>query len=98
MALLLLVPGVVGIARLHPYEYVYYNELVGGLQGAEGRFELDYWATGFREAMETINDVAPAKATVAVAGSRQAAAPSLATISMCGPKATWAGRDAGPIS
>jgi hypothetical protein len=45
---IVLAPGVVGIVRLHPYEYVYYNELVGGVRGAYGQFELDYWCTSYR--------------------------------------------------
>ena len=28
----------------HPYEYIYFNELVGGGKGATGNFEVDYWA------------------------------------------------------
>ena len=35
---------------LHPYEYVYFNQLIGGTRGAEERFETDYWATSYREA------------------------------------------------
>ena len=35
---------------LHPYEYVGYNQLVGGLAGADGRFEGDYWSSTMREA------------------------------------------------
>jgi hypothetical protein len=61
-----LVPGVISIWRLHPYEYVYYNSLVGGVRGAAGRFEMDYWCTSYREAMQYVNDVAPAGARVAV--------------------------------
>lgn len=38
------------MVRLHPYQYVYYNSLVGGLRGAEGRYETDYWAHSYREA------------------------------------------------
>ncbi len=41
---------VVVVARLHPYAYVYYNPLVGGVQGAVGRYELDYWGQAYREA------------------------------------------------
>lgn len=74
LALLILLPGIIALLRLHPYEYIYYNELAGGVRGADQRFELDYWVTGFREAMEHVNQVAPAEATVAVAGSRAAAA------------------------
>lgn len=33
----------VTLARLHPYEYLFYNPLVGGLQGASRRYDLDYW-------------------------------------------------------
>jgi hypothetical protein len=31
------------LVRLHPYEYMFYNPLVGGLQGAARRYEMDYW-------------------------------------------------------
>ncbi|TAL01798.1 MAG: hypothetical protein EPO08_08885 [Rhodospirillaceae bacterium] len=34
---------------LHPYEYVAYNRVVGGVAGANGRFELDYWDTSLAE-------------------------------------------------
>jgi 4-amino-4-deoxy-L-arabinose transferase-like glycosyltransferase len=61
-----LVPGVISIWRLHPYEYVYYNSLVGGVRGAAGRFEMDYWCTSYRQAIEYVNSVAPRGATVAV--------------------------------
>ena len=27
----------------HPYEYIYYNQLVGGLNGAYGNYETDYY-------------------------------------------------------
>jgi 4-amino-4-deoxy-L-arabinose transferase-like glycosyltransferase len=64
----ILLPGVVSILNLHPYEYVYYNELVGGVSGAFRHYELDYWATSYREAIERLNQVAPPAATVAVAG------------------------------
>jgi hypothetical protein len=31
------------LVRLHPYEYLFYNSLVGGLKGAARRYETDYW-------------------------------------------------------
>lgn len=37
------------IVTLHPYEYVYFNHSVGGLRGAVGRFETDYWGASYRE-------------------------------------------------
>jgi hypothetical protein len=36
--------------ELHPNQYIYYNALVGGVGGADGRFELDYWGTSLAEA------------------------------------------------
>jgi hypothetical protein len=30
---------------LRPYEYVYFSPLVGGVQGAYGQYEIDYWNT-----------------------------------------------------
>nr|WP_250152334.1 glycosyltransferase family 39 protein [Ancylobacter radicis] len=41
-------------ARLHPYQYVAYNQLVGGTAGAWGRFEGDYWGASLREASLTL--------------------------------------------
>jgi hypothetical protein len=40
---------------LHPYQYIYYNSLVGGLKGANGKFETDYWGTANREAVLWFN-------------------------------------------
>lgn len=31
------------MADIHPYEYAYFNELVGGIPGAAGKYEMDYW-------------------------------------------------------
>jgi len=35
--------------RLHPYEYIYFNELVGGLKGAQGNYEMDYWGASYTD-------------------------------------------------
>jgi len=67
VAALFLIPGLVGILTLHPYEYIFYNSLIGGVRAAFRNFELDYWATSYREAMEIINSVAPPGAVI-VAG------------------------------
>src|SRR3569623_859265 len=31
------------LGELHPYEYLYYNQIVGGPRGAERRYVMDYW-------------------------------------------------------
>ena len=70
-----ILPGFIGVARLHPYEYVYYNELVGGVGGAFGQYPLDYWCTSYREVMRAVNEVAPPNARIAVWGPKSAAQP-----------------------
>ncbi len=39
------------MALLHPDQYVYYNAFVGGVDGAQGLFKLDYWANSYAEAV-----------------------------------------------
>jgi hypothetical protein len=41
---------------LHPNEYVYYNGFVGGVEGAQGLFKLDYWANSYAEAVDGLED------------------------------------------
>lgn len=36
--------------QIHPYQYIAFNALTGGLNGAYGRFEMDYWGVSYREA------------------------------------------------
>lgn len=36
---------------LHPYEYVYFNRLEGGLPGASTQFETDYWGASYQEGL-----------------------------------------------
>jgi hypothetical protein len=38
------------IMRLHPYEYTHFNELIGGVEGAQRRFMLDYWGLALKQA------------------------------------------------
>ena len=53
---LLLVPGIVGILRLHPYSYAYFNAFVGGPSGAFRRYEGDYWLTCYKELMDKVRE------------------------------------------
>lgn len=40
---------------LHPYQYVFFNQLSGGLPGAYNRDETDYWGLSHKEAGEWLN-------------------------------------------
>jgi hypothetical protein len=42
------------LARLHPYEYLFYNPVVGGLEGASRRYDLDYWFSSMPEALNQL--------------------------------------------
>jgi hypothetical protein len=48
---ILLLPGLLGIIRLHPYEYTYYNSFIGGTDRAFRQYETDYWLTCYKEAV-----------------------------------------------
>lgn len=63
-ALLALV-HVVTLARLHPYEYVFYNGFVGGLSGTVDRWEQDYWGDSLREAAGLLNAYVASEAPAA---------------------------------
>ncbi len=54
------------LARIHPYELSYYNELIGGPRGAwQAGFELSYWYDAFNDrTIAEINDRLPPGATV----------------------------------
>ena len=41
---------------LHPYQYLYFNRLVGGLEGASGRYDTDYWVNIMPEAVDALQD------------------------------------------
>jgi hypothetical protein len=49
------------MVRLHPYQTVYFNRSVGGLAGAYGRYETDYWGNSYREAALALQEVLDAQ-------------------------------------
>lgn len=40
--------------RLHPYQYLFYNSLVGGLESATRQFDTDYWVNIMPEAVDDL--------------------------------------------
>ena len=57
VVILLIIPGVRAIIRLHPYEYTYYNSWIGGTDGAFRNYETDYWLTCYKESVEQLNAI-----------------------------------------
>ncbi len=54
LLLLLLIGPIRHIIANHPYEYVYFNELVGGTKNQLGQYEMDYYYHSTREASEWV--------------------------------------------
>ncbi len=54
----ILVPGIAAGIWLHPYEYVYYNALVGWTGSIERQYENDYWYTSVCETARYLSTIA----------------------------------------
>ncbi len=59
--------------ELHPHQYLYINQMAGGLPGIDGRYETDYWARSYKEATEWV------RARVEASGT------AVASVHVCGP-------------
>jgi hypothetical protein len=62
-------PTLVSIYQLFPYQYSFYNSLVGGVPGADGRYYIDLWRSALREALRTIENLDDARDAIGVYGS-----------------------------
>lgn len=56
------------MVALHPYQYIYFNRISGGLKQAHGQYDTEYWGLSLREGMEWINKKATPGTTVVVGG------------------------------
>lgn len=68
----------IAMARLHPYEYVSFNRLAGGVKGAQPRFMLDYWGLAFKQAGEALRQELARRGETPPVGGKW-------TIAVCGP-------------
>jgi tetratricopeptide (TPR) repeat protein len=64
LLLILFIKPTYWIIKNHPNEYVYFNELVGGIDGAYGNYETDYYSNSCRAAGEWIAKQEPNKKLV----------------------------------
>jgi hypothetical protein len=69
------------LVRLHPYQYLFYNPLVGGLEGASRQFATDYWVNMMPEAVEHLEGYVDK-----LDGSRHA---HRYTVAVCGERASF---------
>jgi hypothetical protein len=68
----------IGMARLHPYEYVSFNHIAGGVGGAQPRFMLDYWGLALKQAAQQLRANLAARGETPPAGRKW-------KIAVCGP-------------
>jgi hypothetical protein len=68
----------IDMAQLHPYEYVSFNHIAGGVRGAQPRFMLDYWGLAFKQAGDELRDKLAARGETPPAGRKW-------KIAVCGP-------------
>ena len=71
--IILLVALTKNIVDYHPYETSYFNSLVGGIKGAQGKFDIDFWGTPQREAILWLNINAPVNSYINVAMAQASA-------------------------
>lgn len=64
---------VVENAKIHPYYLDYYNQLVGGTNGAKDTFLVGWWGEGMDKAIEFIDTHAKANSTVWIYGPKSVA-------------------------
>ena len=61
IVLIAMIPTLVSMYQLFPYQYSFYNILVGGVPGADGRYYIDVWRSALREALRKIPDIPNSK-------------------------------------
>jgi Dolichyl-phosphate-mannose-protein mannosyltransferase len=77
--------GVAGVAspviemvRLHPYQYTYYNHLIGGVAGARPYYMIDYWGLSMTQASGQLRALLAQRGEKAPGGKNWA-------VAVCGP-------------
>lgn len=76
---LIAVQPVIEMARLHPYEYTYFNALSGGVRAADGRYMRDYWGLSLKQASQALLDALAARGELATAERKW-------RLAICGPQ------------
>ena len=55
IALILLIGPIRYFVTSYPYQYTFFNSIVGGVEGAYGNYEIDYYFTSYKKAYEFID-------------------------------------------
>lgn len=69
LAIAAILPGIIEGFLIHPFEYIYYNSLVGWTQNIERHYEADYYATSLCETAKILDPVIGETSKVAFTNS-----------------------------
>ncbi len=72
---------VIGMVRLHPFEYTYFNALSGGVRVAQHGYMLDYWGLAFKQTADELHARLAAGAEHPPQGRRW-------VVAICGPQSS----------
>lgn len=59
------------MVQLHPYEYIYFNRISGGLLANASRYQTDYWGLSLNKTAEWLNKNCPTGSSVVVASPNE---------------------------
>ncbi len=71
--LIFLVFLIKNIIDFHPYQASFFNYFIGGIKGAEGQVDIDFWGTPQKSAMIWLNENAPENSVIYVAMAQSSA-------------------------
>jgi hypothetical protein len=72
------------LVRLHPYESLSYNAVVGGIEGAYRRYDMDYWFNSMPEAIHKLEAFVRNKAH-----PEAPRAPKIYSVAVCGERLSF---------
>ncbi len=79
LVVVVLAPGIYSTIKLHPYEYTYYNSLIGGTRGVFRHYETDYWLTCYKQAVKQFNQLETQPVNLYIHREPEVAAPYAAS-------------------
>jgi hypothetical protein len=65
--------SVMFMIRNHPHQHVYFNRFVGGVRGAYGNFDMDYWGLSYKQLYEKLLERQDGESMLLVKGHKTAA-------------------------
>lgn len=55
------------ILSYHPFQTSYFSEIVGGIKGAQRKFDIEFWASAYKPALQYLNQYAPENSKIIIA-------------------------------